>query len=275
MKIMLSRLPTLLTLALILALLAHGPIPQWPHYHDFADTRNWHGLPDAMDVLSNAGFALVGAWGLIRLWPARRQPSLARGWPGYRLFLAALVLTAAGSSYYHLAPDDARLVWDRLPIALACAGLLAGVRGESGPAVNTRAWALLLSASAVASVAWWHYTGLHGEGDLRPYILVQGLPLVLIPLWQTIHRAPRADRLAFAAALGLYGLAKATEAYDHETMALLGLISGHTLKHLLATAAAWLLVWRLTQRVAGNRSDLQGALAASDFGYRSDNTRGQ
>ncbi|MDR3393867.1 MAG: alkaline phytoceramidase [Parasulfuritortus sp.] len=249
MKRLLPRLPLLLTLAIAFAMLIHGPIAQLPHYHEFADSRSWHGLPNAADVLSNVGFALVGIWGLVRLWPLRRRPELAAGWPGYALFLAALVLTAFGSSYYHLAPDDARLVWDRLPIALACAGLLAAVRAETDSGTDARAWTLGLSATAVASVGWWHFTGLHGQGDLRPYLLLQGLPLLLIPLWQAIHGAPRQDRIAFGMALALYALAKITELYDHQILATLGSLSGHTLKHLLATAAALVLTLRLIRRV--------------------------
>ena len=49
---------------------------------------------------------------------------LRAGWPGYRLFLIGLLLTAFGSGFYHFAPDNARLIWDRLPIALAEAGLI-------------------------------------------------------------------------------------------------------------------------------------------------------
>ena len=178
-------------------------------------------LANAADVLSNAGFSLVGLWALFRLWPLRRQPGLAKGWPGYALLLIALTLTGFGSSYYHLAPDDARLVWDRLPIALACAGLLVAVRAENGPAIDARAWTILLSVAAVASVVWWHESA-----DLRPYLLLQGLPLVLIPLWQAIYKAPRQDRIAFGLALFLYALAKLAELGDHAILTFLGFVSG-------------------------------------------------
>jgi hypothetical protein len=245
---LLARLPLWITLAAGLALLAHGPIAQWAHYHDFADQRTALGLPRAADVLSNAGFALLGLWGLWRLWPKRRDPLIRAGWPGYCLFLIALTLTAIGSSYYHLAPDNARLLWDRLPIALACAGLLAGVRAEtqggSNPWLETLGFAML----AVASVLWWSFTERQGAGDLRPYLLVQGLPILLIPLWQAIHREPAADRRAFALGILLYVVAKAAELHDHECFDRLGWISGHTLKHLLATAAAGVLIHRLVQR---------------------------
>src|SRR5471030_1580202 len=112
-------------------MLLHGPIAQLDHYHEFADTRTLFGLPNAADVLSNAGFALVGLWGFVALRGRRHHPTLKVAWPGYRVFLAAIILTAFDSSFYHLAPDNDRLLWDRLPIALACAGLLAAVHAET------------------------------------------------------------------------------------------------------------------------------------------------
>lgn len=134
----LTRLPLLLTLCAAAGLFVYGPIAQPFGYHDFADRSVLFGVPHAGDVLSNVGFAIVGIWGVIRLWPVRRNAAITAGWPGYSVFLLALVLTAAGSCVYHLSPNNARLIWDRVPIALACAGLLAAVRAESRAGVDGR-----------------------------------------------------------------------------------------------------------------------------------------
>lgn len=243
---LLFQLPLFIVALAIGAMLLHGPIAQLPHYHAFADTRTWLGLPNAGDVLSNLGFLLVGTWGLLRLWPQGTANVHDAGWPGYRLFLIALVLTALGSFFYHLAPDDHRLLWDRLPIALACAGLLAGVRADTQGA--GRDHTTLLATAAVCSVLWWYLTEMLGQGDLRPYLLMQALPLVLIPLWQALYRAPRADRIAFGWAILFYVAAKAAELQDHQVLDALGWVSGHTIKHVLATAAAAVLVKRLIAR---------------------------
>ncbi|MBP1297946.1 hypothetical protein ACVII1_001117 [Bradyrhizobium elkanii] len=89
---------------------------------------------------------------------------------------------------------------------------------------------------------------------MRPYLLLQVLPLVLIPLWQSICHAPHADRAAFAAAMALYVAAKIAEVLDHQIADALGFVSGHTLKHLLATSATAAIVWGLTRRFsAGGR----------------------
>jgi hypothetical protein len=229
-----------LALAAIL-MIAHGPIPQLDSYHDFADTRALGFVPNAGDVLSNLGFAIVGVWGMTAL---RREDAGERLAPGWRVFLAAIVLTSLGSGFYHLAPDNGRLLWDRLPIALACAGLLSAAHEETHAGSDRRLLAALIVA-AIASVLWWSVTESRGEGDLRPYLLMQAAPLVMIPLWQWVYGAPGRDRLAFGAAIALYGLAKVLELEDRAVFQALGFVSGHTLKHLLAVAASAVLVANL------------------------------
>jgi len=239
-------LPVLIVFVVVLALLAHGPIAQLADYHAFADQRVWRGIPNAADVLSNLGFAVVGLFGMHVLWRRREWQTLGSARSGYGLFFVALLLTAFGSAWYHLVPDNARLVWDRLPIALACAGLLAAVWRETAP--GSRWITPALAILAVFSVAWWRYTDLHGLGDLRPYLLIQFLPLILIPLLQWQHRAPPAERRAYAIAIALYVLAKLCELADHATFMSLALLSGHTLKHLLATLASAVVAFSFAQR---------------------------
>jgi len=96
-----------------------APIPQDPAYHRLADSRVWLGIPNALNVLSNAGFLLIGAWGLAFVLGAGsrtfRDPS--ERWP-YAVFFDGLLLTGVGSAYYHWDPGNARLAWDRLPLAI-------------------------------------------------------------------------------------------------------------------------------------------------------------
>jgi hypothetical protein len=256
MKALPRHLPLFVTVLLAAAALFHGPIAQPPGYHDFADQDVVFGIPHFADVISNLGFALAALWGWMRLEPASQHSDIRSGWVGYRLFLIALFLTALGSSWYHLAPDNASLVWDRLPIAVACGGLLAGVWGDARRTESGKlaGWLALI---AIASVAWWHFTELSGQGDLRPYLLLQGLPVLLIPLWQWIYSMSAADRLAFGAALALYVIAKFAELNDHEIATALGAVTGHTLKHLLATGAAALIIARLVHRVQKPRTTWQ------------------
>jgi hypothetical protein len=235
--------PAILALLACAALLAHGPVAQLANYHAFADQRTLLGIAHGADVLSTIGFALAGAAGLLML---ALQPVRA-GRSGYMIFFGALLLTAFGSSWYHLAPDNARLLADRMPIALACAGLLAAVCGQTiiRSIGAERVLTALLACAAIASVAWWRTTDLQGEGDLGPYLLLQGLTLLLIPLLQWQARRPSRERLAFAGAIALYVMAKACELADHALFAALGIISGHTIKHLLAEGAALAIVYAL------------------------------
>jgi hypothetical protein len=240
-----------IVLLAVAAMLVYGPIAQLADYHHFADRREWLGIAHVADVLSNLGFAVVGVYGLRLAWGARGHPAFERGRAGYVLFFASLLLTAFGSGWYHLAPDNARLVLDRLPIALACAGLLAAVWRET---LGGGRWPVVaLAAVAVASVGWWRYTDLQGSGDLRLYLLLQLLPLVLIPVLQWQQGWPRRERWAFGAALGLYLLAKACELADHSLFETLALVSGHTLKHLLASLAAAVVAWCLGRRPEGGQ----------------------
>src|SRR4051812_7436651 len=232
----LQALPGLLVALSGVALIVWGPIAQLPHYHDFADTRALAGIPHAADVLSNLAFLLVGAWGL---WRAGRDAGTPQ-FPAERMFCVALVLTAAGSAYYHWAPDNARLVFDRLPIAMACAALLCAMHARIFGARVPGLLPALLTA-AVASVLWWAWTEGRGRGDLRPYLLLQTAPLVLVPLWQWLHGAPRRERVLVAAAVALYVVARVLESEDAAVLAAPGVLSGHPLKPLLAAAASLLL----------------------------------
>jgi hypothetical protein len=238
----------LAALAALLAfgLLWHGPIAQWPDYHAFADRRTLLGIGNAADVLSNLPFALVGAWGLLRF---ARAPAAAPGRAAWLVFCAALLCTAVGSAVYHLAPDNTTLVADRLPIAWACTALVCAFGAErwdrrwSGAAVL----AAVLAAGTVA-VAYWAWTEHIGAGDLRPYLYVQFLPMLLVPaaLWlEALTPAQRRPAVTPASAwwvvLGFYVAAKVFEVLDHAVFDSIGLLSGHTLKHLLAAAGAgWL-----------------------------------
>ena len=235
----------LIAIGLAIAMALHGPVAQWAGYHAFADARAWWGLPNALNVLSNLPFALIGAWGL---WGhSRGLPALPASRRAWWCFSAALCCTALGSAFYHWAPANASLVFDRLPIAWACAALLCAFLGER---VDSR-WAAAPALAAglliaTGSVLWWWFTEQRGQGDLRAYLFVQFLPMLLVPaaIWL---RLPALDAHAVCngawwAVLGLYAAAKGVELADHMIFDALGFTSGHTLKHLLAAAAAFVLL---------------------------------
>jgi hypothetical protein len=156
-----------------------------------------------------------------------------------------LLLTAFGSAYYHLAPDNARLVWDRLPMTIVFMPLVASLIQQRVD-VRLGLWLLpVLIAVGIGSVLQWRWSEQQGSGDLRFYAAVQ--LYALLALLAALLPPPRytrgSDLLAVA---GLYVLAKLCEAADKQIFSLGHIVSGHTLKHL-AAGAAGLLILRMLQ----------------------------
>ena len=229
-EIALALLVVLLT---VLALC--GPVvANQAHQHAFADQRTLWGVPCALDVLSNLPFALAGVWGLAALLRQRLQPWGCAVEACAALFFVGLVLTACGSAWYHSHPDDAGLLWDRLGMAVAFAGMLgmaAATRVSCRAGVGLAGLALVL---APAAAAWWAATG-----NVWAWVVVQvgGILLLAALAALAVERGMPVIRLAVV--LGCYGLAKLLEAQDHAVWELTqGAVAGHALKHLLAAAAA-------------------------------------
>lgn len=225
-------------------------IPQPQSYHHFADQRAWLGVPNFGDVVSNFPFSVVGLWGL---WFLLGKPDDQRfidrreRWP-YALVFAGLLLTAFGSAYYHLAPDNARLVWDRLPITVVFTALVATTIAER---ISVRAglWLLpFLMAVGAGSVLQWYASELRGEGDLRLYAAVQVCSALALLL--ALLLPPRYTRSSdLAVVVGFYVLAKLLETFDRAIFHALGdRVSGHTLKHLAAAMAGYWILRMLAKR---------------------------
>lgn len=226
-------LPLGVAVAAIAATIVAPPIRQDSAYHDFADQRVMLGVPHAFNVLSNVGFLLAGPWALTRVTRAALPGwELAAG----ALFAVGLFLTGLGSAWYHWAPSNATLVWDRLPLSTLFPAVLAVVIGDRVSVAAGRGLLGPMALGALGSVVWWHLTD-----DLRAYALAQFLPMLLIPLMLTLlpGRRPAGPLIG---GIALYAVGKGVEMADRDLFALGGLVSGHTLKHLLAAAAAALIV---------------------------------
>lgn len=237
----------LLAPLLYLFLLHGGPILQDRGYHLFADARAFLGLPNFGNVVSNLPFLLVGVLGLERC--LRAAGCGAR--LSWTVFFAAVASVSFGSAYYHLAPDDDALVWDRLPMAVAFMALFAALLAEHLSPTLERPVLALACASGVAAVALWKITG-----DLRLYLWVQLAPFLAIFFLLAAHPARYSHRHYFLYGAGFYALAKIAEYYDHEIYALSAeAISGHCLKHLLAAAASFCAYLMLRRRSSVETSD--------------------
>src|SRR5438874_4435256 len=194
--------------------LVQPPFPQDPAFHMMADQRTLLRIPNCLNILSNLPFAVVGALGLRTILGREgKDPGLPDGWERwpYAALFAGTALTTAGSAYYHLDPGNWRLVWDRLPMTFGFMGLLTAVLSERlGAGAGRIAFGPLLLLG-VSSVAFWYWTELHGQGDLRPYLLVQYGSLFLVLLLVLVHSAKHSSTAYILGSFVMYALATCLE----------------------------------------------------------------
>jgi hypothetical protein len=223
-------------------------MPQPVSYHDFADDRRLFDIPNFLDVASNTAFLVAGLGGLIVVLNRRTAFEHAvERWP-YAIFFVGIVLTAFGSGYYHLAPDNERLFWDRLPMTIAFMSLISS---QIVDRVNVRVGIALLPPLLLlggATVVYWITTERAGAGNLVPYAVLQAYTVVAAFVIALLHysRYTRGNDIfwVFAAYVG----AKILEILDRPVLALGHLVSGHTLKHLAAAIAAVVVIRMLMLR---------------------------
>ncbi len=243
----------LAALAVGLAALAFlaPPIAQPLSYHDFADRRACLGLPNCFDTASNALFVLAGGWGLHVLFGTRLRPVFIdpRERRPYALFFVAVVLIGLASAYYHLAPDNAGLVWDRAAMALAFMAWLSAVIAERIGVKTGLALLAPLCAVGLGAVAYWYWSETQGAGDLRPWLLVQFMPILLAPLLVWLYPPRYSHGRVALAVVGLYLVALLFDLGDRAVFAFTdGIVGGHALKHAVAALAAWVVARHLYRR---------------------------
>lgn len=247
--------------AAMIAVIFLHPIAQPQAYHHFADERTILGVPRGFDVLSNAAFLFSGLLGLWYVLRAGVTLDAGTRWTLATLFFG-LVLTTFGSAYYHLEPDDQRLVFDRMPITIVLAGCIGVVVADRFGGAT--AW----SVAALAALGLWTVHHWSATGDLRWYALYQGLAFVFAALLLLLF--PSRNHATPAIVIALLGniAAKIFEMLDQPIYALGAIVSGHTLKHVsagLAFVPLALLVRRIgNQRMVDDstRPDLSSARSA-------------
>jgi len=224
----------------LLPLLFIEPIPQDPAYHQFADLKIVWGIPNFLNVVTSLSFVAVGLLGALS---GRIHQLTVAPW-SWRTLFGAVALVGVGSAYYHWAPSDWTLVWDRLPMAVGFMALFVALLSEN---VNPKLETILLVPMcllAIFSVVYWHFTD-----DLRFYIWVQGSPLLGILILFLLVRGRYTHQAYLIAALGLYILAKLAEVEDQSIYSMTEQsFSGHSLKHLLSAWAVFLIYRMLNRR---------------------------
>jgi hypothetical protein len=236
---------TLLAIALAVFLPA---MPQPAEYHDFADKRAAYGIENFLDVTSNLAFTLAGLAGLAAvLRPRTCFAGAAERWP-YAVFFVGVLLTGAGSCYYHLQPNNESLFWDRLPMTVSFMSLIAA---QIVDRVDARTGLLALVPMlllGIGTAVYWILTERLGRGNVVPYAVLQAYSVIVLLQLAATHPSRYTHGGAIYAVFAGYLLAKGFEHFDREIFALTGAVSGHTLKHVAAGIAGLPVVYMLWRR---------------------------
>lgn len=225
------------------------PVAQDPTYHNFSDTRALYGIANFWNVASNGPFILFGLFGLYKTTRNIYNQDTKKLQRAYTLFFTSAMLVGIGSSYYHLNPSTDALLWDRLPMSIAFMSLFSIIVAEYISLTAGRLLLIPLLAVGAASVIYWLHTEQLGMGDLRPYAVVQFLPMLLIPAILILFKSAATSSKYIWALLLMYLLSKASEYFDVYIFNLLGDISGHSIKHLLSSLGLLFFYLHFNKRV--------------------------
>jgi len=199
------------------------PFGQRLSYHLFADQRAFLNIPNFMDVVSNIGFLIFGGMGLTCCFIKEEKLS-------WKIFFMGIVLVSIGSAYYHLAPTNSTLFWDRLPMTIAFMAMFTAMIGEYIKPQLEKPFLIIFLIVGIFSVIYWHL-----YDDLRFYYWVQLAPIVTLLILLIFFKSKYTHTYFLAFAFISYMLAKVVESNDILFFELTGnIISGHSVKHLLA-----------------------------------------
>jgi len=196
------------------------PVPIPKGYHDFADKRTLiKGIPNTLDILSNLAIALPGIYLICE------QKKLS--------FLSInILLLAITSVYYHINPNDTTIFLDMIFLASVNTIIFSFfVNKEIGQVVYVL---------GILSVLYWKRTG-----DIRLYEFLKiGIPIYA--LIQLITNDKVSHYLVPFIILGV--LVRYTEFNDKAIFTLTnGLISGHTIKHILGGIELYIVILLLKE----------------------------
>ena len=238
----------LVVLLAVIALMTQGPIAQDPAYHLLADTRNIWNLKNFWNVISNLPYLIIGMLGFYKVTQSSGLAILAELKLAYLLFFAAVAAVSLGSGYYHLAPDNSTLLWDRLPITVVFMSFFSILVSEFISLRVGKALLLPLVVAGILSVVYWHLSEGWGEGDLRYYALVQFTPVIMVPVILLCFRTRYTRVYGYWGLFATYSVAKLLEHVDVEVYQLLGFISGHSIKHIVSALGVYIFLTSLEKR---------------------------
>ncbi|KAI9118423.1 hypothetical protein K1719_010755 [Acacia pycnantha] len=204
-------------------------IPRSPYHHHFLDMRNLLGVPSTLNVITNFPFLVVGVLGLVFTLEGGVFNISSQGEAfAWALYYAGIVGIAFGSAYYHLKPDNSRVLWDTLPMMVAYAFLFSCLVIERiGQRIGLCCLFTLLFASFL-SVA---YERIYS--DIRFCVIFQLILPFAIPGVAFMYPSRYTHSTYWFWSTGIYLLAKFEAVADKKIYYVNSyIISGHSLEHL-------------------------------------------
>ncbi|CAA7039802.1 unnamed protein product [Microthlaspi erraticum] len=220
------------------------PLNSFRH-HVFADKRNFMGVPNTLNVMTNFPFLIIGVLGFVLCIGGSFFNISLKGeiW-GWTLFYASISSLAFGSAFYHLKPDDNRMIFDTLPIMTAYSSLFSSFLVErAGETVGLSCLVLLLFISFL-SVGY-----ARVFNDLRLCMTFQLIPCLAIPVMAVLLPPKYTHSKFWLCATAAYAIAEIEGLADNKIYnANRYIISGHSLGHLCRALATVLLTVMLLNR---------------------------
>lgn len=230
----------LVSLMAVIAVSFVSPISQSLDYHNFADTNSFIGIPNALNVISNLAFILVGLYAIVLV--SKNKRSLYKFYWSALIYSIGIVFVGLGSGYYHWTPDNDSLLFDRLPMTIAFMAFYSMIISAFiNPSSGLKLLPWLLVAGGL-SVWYWIATEEIGKGDLRWYALIQFLPMILIAVILALFELKDRNKSLVFSVMGWYFIAKLLEFIDSQVYEMTHFVSGHSLKHIFAAVACLYIV---------------------------------
>lgn len=232
---------------LLLIFIITPPVPQDLTYHQFADNRNLYQMKNFWNVISNLPFILLGLIGFITILHISQEQYHYIFRKHHFMFFTGIFLTGFGSAYYHYHPDNYTLVWDRLPMTITFMTIFSLVIGDLFQASAGKKILLPLIFLGIISIFYWSITESKNQGDLRLYIIIQYLSVLLIPVLLFLYKSKGRNARYWWSMIIVYTFAKLFEINDNNIYQYHHIISGHTLKHFTASIIALIYIVMISE----------------------------
>ncbi|CAA6671676.1 unnamed protein product [Spirodela intermedia] len=206
--------------------------PKIPHsrsHHQYADMRNFLGVPNTLNVLTSFPLLMVGVVGFVLCLHGSCFGISVKGetW-GWAFFYAGVVGLAFGSSYYHLKPDDSRVTWEVFPMMISIVSLFSTLVVERVDERLGLTCLFSLMSLVLGSIAY-----ERTFDDLRLRMTLTFIPSISIPALAFVFPAKYSHSRYWFWAAGLYLVAKFVASADMKVYwSTSYIISGHSLAHI-------------------------------------------